>query len=110
MPELTLKEKDRRYNLLRQTLRKAGLSALIVYGGTQLGVPVHYLTCVWGNKQNMVVFPADGDPLLLVPSNTGITGESLAKQGCWIPAENVRSSANLAVDAAKIATLVGDVD
>ncbi len=102
MPELTLKEKERRYTLLRTTLQKAGLSALIVYGGTQLGVPVHYLSRVWGNKQNMVVFPVDGDPVLLVPSNTGITGESLAKQGCWIPAENVRSSANLAVDAAKL--------
>jgi Xaa-Pro aminopeptidase len=102
MPELSLKEKDRRYNLLRKALKKAGLSALIVYGGTQLGVPVNYLTRVWGSKQNMVVFPAEGDPIFLVPSNTGITGESLVKQGCWIPVENVRSSANLAADAAQI--------
>ena len=104
MPELSLKEKDRRWSLLRKTLKKAGLSALIVYGGTQLGVPVHYLTRVWGTKQNMVVFPVEGDPLLLIPSNTGMTGEMLSKQGCWIPAENVRSSANLAADAAKIIT------
>ena len=104
MPELSLKEKDRRWSLLRRTLKKAGLSALIVYGGTQLGVPVHYLTRVWGTKQNMVVFPVEGDPLLLIPSNTGMTGESLVKQGCWIPAENIRSSANLAADAAQIIT------
>ena len=104
MPELSLKEKDRRWSLLRKTLKKAGLSALIVYGGTQLGVPVHYLTRVWGTKQNMVVFPVEGDPLLLIPSNTGMTGESLVKQGCWIPAENIRSSANLAADAAQIIT------
>ncbi len=102
MPELSLKEKDRRYRLLRETLQKAGLSALIVYGGTQLGVPVHYLTRVWGNKQNMVVFPADGEPVFLIPSNTGLTGETLVKQGCWLPAENIRSSANLAADAAKL--------
>jgi Xaa-Pro aminopeptidase len=102
MPELSLKEKERRWSLLRKALRKAGLSALIVYGGTQLGVPVRYLTQVWGNKQNMVIFPVDGDPVFLVPSNTGITGESLVKQGCWLPAENIRSSANLAVDAAKL--------
>ena len=107
MPELSLKEKDRRWSLLRKTLKKAGLSALIVYGGTQLGVPVHYLTRVWGTKQNMVVFPVEGDPLLLIPSNTGMTGESLVKQGCWIPAENIRSSANLAADAAKIITSLG---
>lgn len=101
-PELSLAEKDRRYALLRERLRQAGLSALIVYGGTQLGVPVHYLTMVWGSKMNMVVFPADGEPILLVPSNTGITGEMLVKQGCWIKEENIRSSANLATDAAKI--------
>jgi Xaa-Pro aminopeptidase len=102
MPELSLKEKDRRYGLLRKALKKAGLSALIVYGGTQLGVPVHYLTRIWGSKMNMVVFPTEGDPIFLVPSNTGITGELLAKQGCWIPPENVRSSPNLARDAAQI--------
>lgn len=102
MPELSLKEKERRWSLLRNKLQKAGLSALIVYGGTQLGVPVHYLTRVWGNKQNMVIFPVDGEPVFLIPSNTGMTGESLVKQGCWLPAENIRSSANLAVDAANL--------
>ena len=102
MPELSLKEKTRRWSLLRKTLQKAGLSALIVYGGTQLGVPVHYLTRVWGNKQNMVIFPVAGEPVFLIPSNTGMTGEQAVKQGCWLPAEDIRSSANLAVDAAKI--------
>lgn len=101
-PELSLDEKERRYRLLRQALQKAGLSALIVYGNSQLGVPVHYLTRVWGNKQNMVVFPTDGEPVLFVPSNTGITGESLVKQGCWLPAESIRSSFNPPVDAARL--------
>jgi len=102
MPELSLKEKERRWSLLRKKLQEAGLSALIVYGGTQLGVPVHYLTRVWGSKQNMVIFPVDGEPVFLIPSNTGMTGESLVKQGCWLPAENIRSSYNLAIDAAKL--------
>ena len=81
-PELSLKEKERRWSLLRNKLKGAGLSALIVYGGTQLGVPVHYLTRVWGSKLNMVIFPVDGEPILLVPSNTGITSQQLVKQGC----------------------------
>jgi Xaa-Pro aminopeptidase len=102
MPELSLKEKDRRWSLLRKKLQKAGLSALIVYGGTQLGVPVHYLTRVWGNKQNMVIFPLDVEPIFLIPSNTGMTGEQLVKQGCWVETENIHSSFNLAIDAAKI--------
>jgi len=101
-PELSLKEKDRRYSLLRERLKRAGLSALIVYGGTQLGVPMHYLTRVWGSKMNMLVFPTDGEPTLLVASNTGITGEQLVKQGCWVPAENIKSSPNLSADAAKL--------
>ncbi len=100
-PELSLKEKGRRWSLLRDKLKKEGLSALIVYGGTQLGVPVHYLTRVWGSKLNMVIFPADGEPILLIPSNTGMTGQQLVKQGCWVPAENIHSSPNLAADAAK---------
>ena len=63
MPELSSIEKERRYTLLRDKLKAAGLSALIVYGGTQLGVPVHYLTRIWGNKNNMVIFPVEGEPV-----------------------------------------------
>jgi hypothetical protein len=68
-PEMSLKEKERRYLLLRKILKDTGLAALIVYGGTQLGVPVHYLTRTWGEKNNMVVFPAEGEPVFLIPSN-----------------------------------------
>jgi len=100
-PELSLKEKERRWSILRQTLEKEGLTALIVYGGTQLGVPVHYLARVWGSKMNALIFPVDGEPILFIPSNTGTTGQSLVKQGCWVPAENIYSSAHLAADLAK---------
>ncbi len=99
--ELSQKEKGRRWSLLRERLKKAGLSALIVYGGSQLGVPVHYLTCVWGNRKNMVLFPVDGEPVLFIPSNSGQTPESVAGRGCWISVENIHLSTNLAVDLAK---------
>ena len=79
-PELSQKEKERRWSLLRQTLKKAGLTALIVYGGTQLGVPVHYLARVWGSKMNALIFPVDGEPILFIPSNTAynraVTGQT----------------------------------
>jgi hypothetical protein len=100
-PELSLREKERRWSLLRQRLEKAGLSSLIVYGGTQLGVPVHYLTRIWGSKLNALIFPVDEEPLLFIPSNTGATAQSLVKQGCWVPAGNIYSSAHLAADLAK---------
>ena len=68
VPETSLNEKDRRWSLLRDTLKEAGLSALIVYGGTQFGVPLHYLSRVWGNRMNMLIFPVESDPILLIPS------------------------------------------
>jgi Xaa-Pro aminopeptidase len=101
-PELSLKEKERRYGLLWKALQKAGLSALIVYGGSQLGVPVHYLTKMWGTKVNMVIFPAAGEPIFLVPTASGLTPEKVAGMSGWIPAENIRLSANPPVDAAKL--------
>ncbi|MBN1848782.1 MAG: M24 family metallopeptidase [Deltaproteobacteria bacterium] len=102
IPELTQKEKERRWSLLREQLKKSGLSALIVYGETQLGVPLHYLSQVWGTKMNMLVFPVDSDPVLFIPSNTIRTGRLLVEQGCWLPEENIRLSVNTAVDAAKL--------
>jgi Xaa-Pro aminopeptidase len=104
MPELSVKEKERRWSLLRAKLNQAGLGALIVYGGTQLGVPVRYLTRVWGSKINAVLFPTDGDPLLLIPTSTAATPQSLVAQGCWLPAENIHPSANLPKDLARLIT------
>jgi len=102
--EMSLKEKERRYSLLREKLKQAGLSAIIVYGGTQLGVPVHYLTQVWGNKNNMVIFPVEGEPVFLIPSNSIQTPRTVTLQGCWISEENIHLSTNLAVDAARTLT------
>ena len=99
--DLTTKEKDRRYGLLRDKLKKAGLSAIIVYGGTQLGVPVHYLTKIWGQKNNLVIFPVEGEPIFLIPSNSIQTVAHIVKMGCWIPEENIHLSANALTDAAK---------
>ena len=100
-PEISLQEKNRRWSLLRETLRKAGLSALLVYGGSQLGVPVHYLTRVWGTRMNMLIIPVEGEPVFLIPSNSGQTPEKTASQDCWLNAENIHLSANLPADTAK---------
>jgi Xaa-Pro aminopeptidase len=100
--ELSQVEKERRYNLLRDKLKRNGLSALIVYGGTQMGVPLHYLTQVWGNRNNLVIFPVEGEPILLIPSNSIVNVAQIVKQGCWITEENIHLSAIPAADAAKI--------
>jgi Xaa-Pro aminopeptidase len=100
--ELSQTEKDRRYSLLRKKLKQNGLSALIVYGGTQLGVPVQYLTQVWGSRMNMVIFLAEGEPIFLIPSNSIMNVAQTVAQGCWISEENIHLSAVPAVDSAKI--------
>jgi Xaa-Pro aminopeptidase len=101
-PELSLKEKERRYNLLRKALQRAGLSALLVYGGSQLGVPVHYLTKVWGTRMNMVVFPVVGELVFLVPTNSGLTPEKVAAMSGWTSPENIQLTPNTPVDAARL--------
>ncbi len=101
-PGLSLKEKNRRYSLLREKMKEAGYSALIVLGGIMQAVAtVHYLTKVWGSRGNAVIFPIEGEPILLIPSNTGITAQSLVENGCWVPVENIHQSANLAEDLAR---------
>ena len=100
-PELSMKEKERRYSLLREKLKGAGLSALIVYGGSQIGVPVHYLTRVWGTRMNMVIFPVEGESVFLIPSNSGQTPQGVEKQVCWVPVDHIHLSTNLAADTAK---------
>jgi hypothetical protein len=100
-PVLSLKEKKRRWSLLQEKLKSDGLSALLVYGGSQLGVPVHYLANIWGNRMNMVIFPAEGEPILLIPSNSGQTPTSVIAQGCWIKEENIHLASHLALDTAK---------
>jgi Xaa-Pro dipeptidase len=101
LPELSLTEKHRRWSRLRERLNEAGLGAMLVYGGSQLGVPVHYLTGVWGTRSNMVVFPAAGDPVLLIPGNSIETPASIAGQGCWIPVDDIRLTPDLPTDAAR---------
>lgn len=111
MPEVPMEvsqaEMDRRYTLLRERLAAAGLGGLIVYGGSQLGVPVHYLTGVWGTRNNMVIFPVHGDPIFLIPSNSMDTPVNVSARGCWIPVDNIRMAANLAATAAGIVRELG---
>jgi Xaa-Pro aminopeptidase len=100
--EFDTAEKNRRYTLLKNRLKDAGLSSLIVYGGTQLGVPVHYLSQIWGSKMNAVIFPVEGEPILLIPSNMALNASVLAEQGCWLPQENILATHNLSIGLAGV--------
>jgi Xaa-Pro aminopeptidase len=100
---LSLKEKERRWSAVRKKLNQAGYAALLVIGGPGAGMaPVRYLSQIWGSQQNAVFFPAEGRPVFLAPSNTANNAAALVKQGCWMPEEDIRPSANIGVDLAKL--------
>jgi Xaa-Pro aminopeptidase len=68
---LDLKERDRRYGLLREGMTTQGLDALIVIGNAQITQKgyVKYLTNYRSILYNLVViFPIQGEARLLVPS------------------------------------------
>lgn len=100
---LSLKEKERRWTAVRKKMKKEGYAALMVVGGPGMGMaPVRYLSQIWGSAMNAVFFPAEGRPVFLAPSNTAVTGASLVKQGCWIPEEDVRPTADISASLAKL--------
>lgn len=100
-PRISLEEKERRWSLLRERLEQADLAAIIVYGGSQLGVPVHYLTNVWGTRMNMLIFPAQGEPVFLIPSNSIESVADVVRQGCWVEEENIVLTSAMAADTAR---------
>lgn len=68
---LDLKERDRRYGLIREKMAEQGLDALVVIGNAQINQKgyVKYLTNYRSILYNLVVlFPRTGEPRLLVPS------------------------------------------
>jgi Xaa-Pro aminopeptidase len=68
---LDLKERDRRYGLVREKMATQGLDALVVIGNAQINQKgfVKYLTNYRSILYNLVViFPLQGEPRLLVPS------------------------------------------
>jgi Xaa-Pro aminopeptidase len=68
---LDLRERDRRYGLVRQKMAAQGLDALVVIGNAQINQKgfVKYLTNYRSILYNLVViFPMQGEPRLLVPS------------------------------------------
>jgi Xaa-Pro aminopeptidase len=54
-----------------------------------------------GNKANVVIFPVEGEPRFLIPTDAMQNPRLLINQGCWVPEEDIYLSANLASDMAK---------
>jgi Xaa-Pro aminopeptidase len=99
-PELSLKEKERRWSLVRQSMKQEGLAAIIIYGDTLQWVPIRYLTNIFatGVTQQSLLFPADGEPIYWT-SLPRI--KFVAKRGSWLQPENIHCSVTWAEDLAK---------
>ncbi len=65
-------EHQRRQAAVRQFMGSEGFDALVVFGWSAMGravqADVHYLSGYMGMRDNYVVFPADGEPVLLAQS------------------------------------------
>jgi Xaa-Pro aminopeptidase len=82
---LDLKERDRRYGLIRQEMVRQGLDGLVVIGNAQINQKgfVKYLTNYRSILYNLIViFPLQGEPRLLVPSPVQQYWANLLS---WIP-------------------------
>jgi len=99
-PELSLDERDRRWSLVRERLKREGLAAIIIYGNKQHHVPLRYLsnTAITGATQEVMLFPAEGAPIVLVSAPLA---PARNKQNPFRWVENMYYSVDWAADLAK---------
>ncbi len=80
---LSLKERDRRWNRIREEMRKLGIDCLLAYDGpigTILASAARYVTNCQGFNNGWVILPSKGNAVLL-PWNENI--EELAIRTVW---------------------------
>ena len=101
-PDLSLKEKERRWSLARKKMAQEGLAAIIVYAndGHKRDIACRYLTnmLIFASGEHMLLMPVAGDPILLMSAGEQIF---FAKKISWIPAQNIYDSANKGADLAR---------
>ena len=101
-PDLSLKEKERRWSGVRKMMAQEGLAAIIVYGNDRhkRDIACRYFTnmLIFAPCEHMLLIPAEGEPVLLstMPGNV-----FFAKKISWVPAERIYASQNLGADLTK---------
>lgn len=86
---LSVSERDRRYQLVRQAMRQRGSEALVVWGDSGKWdwkiANLHYLSQAGGNgEEGVLIFPLEGDPVLSLWSGKGPLAEEWQTYGSWI--------------------------
>jgi Xaa-Pro aminopeptidase len=71
-PTFSAAEYSRRYRAIRAMMEREGVAALVIYGNGSLGrtgqADLHYISNFLGTRDNLAVFPLQGEPTLLVQS------------------------------------------
>lgn len=80
-PRFSEEEVARRRSMVRDFLRDRGLDGLVVFGWSASGrtaqADVYYLSGYLGMRDNYVVFPAEGEPVLFAQSYNHVPNASL---------------------------------
>jgi len=80
------KERDRRWQRVREFMKKRGLDALVVAGSRFHGEPLDRYLTEW-IPGNLVIFPLEGEPTLLVsmiPEMLGLRPDTPEEERPWI--------------------------
>lgn len=100
--DLSLKEKERRWSLVRQKMAQEELAAIIVYAndGHKRDTACRYFTnmVIFASGEHMLLLPGAGDPILLMSAGEQIF---FAREISWIPAHNIYASGNKGADIAR---------
>ncbi|MEU1982225.1 M24 family metallopeptidase [Nocardia sp. NPDC019395] len=112
VPEFSMAERDRRWNLARAFMRREGLDALLVFGEHEDAGPAPFAYDTWftnGRAGTTVLFHRDADPVVLFPMEM-FTKDHLesTRRGdiIWIPPQNIRASR----DSRAVAAALDELD
>lgn len=87
-PRFSAAEFERRYTAARALMDARHLDVLVIYGNSGLArhnhADVHYLSGFLGNRNNYLVFPRDGQPVLFVQSYNHVPN---AREAAAVPVE-----------------------
>lgn len=95
---LSLKEKQRRYLLVREKMKEQGLSALLAFSNAQInqqGFVRYFTNLPIPIFSHALLFPIEGTPILLTPSSLQTFW---AKELSWVPEENIHVSKSFGED------------
>lgn len=104
-PHFSAEEFARRFAATLAMMAREGVDVLAVYGNSSLSrhnqADVHYLSGFLGNRNNYVVLPATGDPVLFAQSHNHVPNarEVSAIETRWGGVSSARSVAEFALDA-----------